>query len=157
MTDPNLIRWVHASVNKHFDGYKGNCYLHFEGTGRRQPDSTRVFWAELRCDGPYETGGTAGEENCTFEINVLICASIEDTYAYRIQDLQGRFGVAFTSCIPVKRYGDQPQDDQSLVGYLQLLTNNGEKLMVSTFGQIGPNTDLKQGSIEGHYHMKRRI
>lgn len=157
MTDPNLIRWVHASVNKHFNDNRGSCYLHFEGTGPRPADNSRVYWAELRIDGPYETGGTAAEENCTVEINVLLCASVEDNYAYRIQDLQGLFGVAFTPCIVVKRYGDQPQDDQSVVGYLQLQTNGGEKLMVSTFGQIGPNTQLKQGSIEGHYHMKRRI
>lgn len=154
--NPNLPRWIFASAAKHFDGYKGDCYLHIEGVGQRDADSRRVFWAEFRLDGPYETGGTAIEENYTVEINVLICASIEEKYAYRIQDLQGRFGAAFTACIPVRRYGDGPQDDSSLVGHLQLLTAGSEKLMISNFGKIGPNTDIKQGSIEGHYRLNLR-
>jgi hypothetical protein len=155
--NPNLPRWIAASCADHFDTYKGTCFLHFEGTGPRPVDTGRKYWAEFRLDGPYRGSGTAHEENYTVEINVLLCAVIEDNYAYRIQDLQGQFAEAFTNCIPIYRYGNGPQDDDSLVGEMNLVTTQGERVMISNFSMIGPNTQLKQGSIEGHYSLRLRV
>ena len=158
--DPNLPRWITASCAKHFDAFKGSVFLHFEGSGPRPTPITYPdlkFWAEFRCDGPYTVPCTRNEELYNVELNVLLCSVVEDTYAYRIQELMGIFGVAFTSTISVYRYGDNPQDDQSFVGCLQLLTTNSERVNFSNFSQIGPNTLLKQGSIEGHYRMHLRL
>lgn len=158
--DSNLPRWVAASCAKHFDVYKGSTFLHFEGTGPRPipyQDPQLKFWAEFRLDGPYLTPCTKNEEIYKIEINVLLCSLVEDQYAYRIQELMGQFGDAFTPCISVFRYGIQPQDDGSLVGFLLLDTKNGDRVNFSNFSQIGPNTLLKQGSIEGHYWMHLRL
>lgn len=159
--DPNLPRWIMGSCAKHFDGFKGQTFLYFEGSGPRSIDINgiheRLFWAEFRLDGPYVTKCTLNEELYTVEINVLLNAVIEDTYAFRIQELMGQFGEAFTPGISVFKYGIQPQDDQSYVGCLQLITTNGDRVTFSNFSQIGPNTLLKQGSIEGHYRMHLRL
>lgn len=159
--DQNLPRWITASCADHFNNFKGSCFLHFEGTGPRPLDVNepreRPFWAEYRLDGPYILPCTKNEEIYDIEINVLLCSVVEDTNAYRIQELMGVFSQAFTNTISVFRYGDQPQDDQSLVGCLQLKSNNGERITISNFSQIAPNTLLKQASIEGHYRMHLRI
>lgn len=158
---PNLPRWLIASCSKHFDNYRGTCFLHFEGNGPRPIDAHAArdhpFWAEFRLDGPYVTQCTKNEEVYDIEINVLLVSVVEDTYAYRIQELMGVFGQAFTPSISVFKYGKEPQDDDSYVGCLQLKTGKGERVIYSNFSQIGPNTSIKQGSIEGHYRMHLRI
>lgn len=156
--DPNINRWITASLRTHFDGLKGDCPLYFEGAGLIQdPSSSEQAdpeFAEFRCDGPTSKGGTKGEDYYYVEVNILITVHENEVYADRIDELLGRFQNAFARCIPVWRYGKGTQDDNTLVGRLQLRTTGGEALQCTKFGRIKTDVATIQGCVEGHYVME---
>lgn len=155
--DPNINRWITASLRTHFDGEKGDCPLYFEGAGLIQDSSTGrgdPEFAEFRCDGPTSKGGTRGEDYYHVEVNILISVHENEVYADRIDVLLGRFQTAFKRCIPVWRYGKGDADDNTLVGYLQLKTTQGEVLQATRFGRIKTDVPTIQGCVEGHYVME---
>jgi hypothetical protein len=62
---------------------------------------------------------------------------------------------AFTQSISVYKYGDGPNDDQTLIGCLDLLQDERkrERVQVNNFGIIESSTMIQQGTVEGHYEM----
>ena len=81
---------------------------------------------------------------------------MDDTNYHRIHQNVGIAAAAFAPAITVLRYGNNnPPDDQSFVGCLQLLQNRERRdfVEINHFGQIDVKTNLMQASVEGHYKM----
>lgn len=149
--DPNWVRWIKASFAKHFDTNKDDTFLHVEGFERATEGKSD--WLELRMDGPYLKEHTKGEWLLETEFNILICVMMNASNAYRMETLTGRVAGICEKCIPVYKYGDTDADDQSLLGYCTLQPREKEKVIVSNFGQVRPDTKLLQSSVEAHYKM----
>lgn len=144
----NWPRWVKASIAKHFDTNKGDTHLHVEGFERATEG--KLDWMELRIDGPYLKEHSKGEWVLNVEINVLLCVMVNAENAYRMEILTGRVTEIFEQNIFVYKYGD----DSSLLGWLSLQPREREKVVISNFGQIRPDTKQLQSSVEAHFRMQ---
>ena len=151
----NWPRWCFASISKHFDDNRQGIPLFIEG----QPRDTRALDAhiELRVDGPEVNELSRGFWRLYFEVNVLVEWKQNDANYHTQHQNVGIVAKIFT-CIPVYKYGTNPQDDGSFVGYLKLLSDwrRGESVEAHNFGVIDVGTRVMQSTVEGHYEMHLR-
>ncbi len=150
--DPNLPRWMEASCRAWFDALRQGIPLYFEHTGLRPVQDDKSY-AEFRFDGPYSVSPSKGTTHHYAEINILCTTYVDRADADTISRLTGVFHSAFRNCIPVYRYGDGPYDDQTYVGAMMISDERGEKVRTSYFGQVNPDTNVIQATVEGHYKM----
>ena len=152
MFNANLPRWIFASISKHFTTKCPSLMLFIEGQLR--PTTLSKDWIELRVDGPYLTEVSKGYWKVYSEINVLLSSYMDQKNYHRIHQDAGTVAAAFT-CIEIYRYGIGIEDDQSLVGAMQLVrdTRGRERIQISHFGMIDPDKQLYQATVEGHYSM----
>lgn len=151
-SNPNWPRWLFASTSKHFNDRRGDVSFYIEGQERNVPAPKDLF--EFRMDGPYETELNKNYWRLYIEISILIQSTKDDSDYHRIHRHCGTVASAFTT-IPVYKYGDGVDDDQSLLGCLTLIQDVGkrERIQINHFGQIDASTPLLQSSVEGHYEM----
>lgn len=151
-SNPNWPRWIFASTSKHFNDRRGDVSFYIEGQERNVPAAVDLF--EFRMDGPYETELNKNYWKLFIEVSLLIQSTKDDKDYHRVHRLAGQIASAFTS-IPVYKYGDGVDDDQSLLGCLNLVQSIGkrERIQINHFGQIDPSTPIIQSSVEGHYDM----
>jgi len=150
----NWDRWIFASVSQHFEDRRGTVPMYIEGMHRDTNELEEFI--ELRIDGPWFTEIS---KNCWYiyvEINVLCQAVKNNQDFHRMRKLAGLVSNIFERCIRVYRYGNNPQDDQSVVGSLQRIDDHRgkERIQISHFGQIEPKMKLEQSTVETHYSMK---
>ncbi len=149
MIDPNIIRWMAASAAKHFKNFADAAGIPFylnEYKGDKE-------WAEFRFDGPMIEDSTIGTFSLGCTINILITCFISDN-DYRIFDLAGIFASAADNDICVFKYGDSIQDDQSLIGSLQLFPSSNNRIETIHYGIIAAESQQKRSSVEANYVMK---
>ena len=150
----NWDRWIFASLAKHFEINKAAAtYLFIEGEPRET--ISQKSWIELRIDGPDWTELSSGFFRGKMEVNVL-CSTIESTDTQSIRRLAGEVQSIFKSGIAVFKYGVGVGDDKSLLGCLNLLTDDRGKLGVKAryFGRVEQNTNIQQASVEAHYSFE---
>jgi len=154
--DQNLPRWIFASVSKHFNDRRQGIPLFIEGQLR----NTRALedFIELRVDGPYYTEVSKGFWNVYIEINVLIQAAQDQADYHRIYKSVGIVAAAFEQVISIFKLGDGVDDDDSLVTCLKLLGDKEkrERIQISHFGQVEPETGIFQATVEAHYETQIR-
>lgn len=143
------VRWLHASINKHFLDNKGTLPMYLEGDERTLQDEAEFY--ELRIDGPFIIQPQKNEYFLDVEINVLVQVHMRHDKLYNIQTAIGPIVKAFTNAICVYKYGDTPHDDDTLLSYLRL---NADSVDINYFGIIKEDTRLIQATIEGHYRME---
>jgi hypothetical protein len=150
--DENWIRWVVISYAKHVDLLRRDVPFYLEGFAPNPNDiKNKESYFELRIDGPYSKEMAKNQWNMYFEVNVLIAVHQDDNKSYRMQEMVGIANTFFTDAsVMVRKYGTGPQDDQELLGFLQL---NREKVKSSMFGKIRPDMRLMQATVEGHYDL----
>lgn len=149
----NLPRWVTASCAQFFKlriGDQANLFL--EGQERRTEALSQ--WLEFRLDGPYVVELSQNYFKVNIEINMLCVAQIDLTDFYKIHKLAGIALDCFVA-IPIYKYGDGPDDDQSLIDCMIITrsTDQREAIRVSHFGRVNPDQKILQSSVEGHYHL----
>jgi hypothetical protein len=130
--------------------------MFLEGTHRATEDQKDFI--ELRMDGPYLTELSKGYWKAYVEVNVLLQSAIDDANFHRIWTNIGIVAVAFTS-IPIYKYGNGPEDDDSLFGCMELLhdVREKQKTQISYFGKIAPSAEVQQATVEGHYELRVTI
>lgn len=148
----NLPRWTFASVSKHFDDRKSTAFLFIEG--QDSLTNEQRDWLELRMDGPFIQEVSGNFFFLDIEINVLVSAIMNEDNYHVIHTLVGIAVAAFTNQIELFKLGDNPQDDQSLIGCYLLRSQGREATIISHFGQIDPDKRLIQASVEGHYRLE---
>lgn len=147
-------RWIHASINKHFEDNKGPLPLYFEGDERTLQDEAEFY--ELRITGPMLLQYQRGEFFADVQINVLVQAHPDDRDLYTIQNAIGYAARAFTNTICVYKFGNDHEFDETteLLGTLHLQRDVEEEVAINYFGIIKEDTRLTQATIEGHYRME---
>lgn len=152
MINPDWSRWVWASCSKFFDDNKGAYFLFIEGL-TRTTDGKEVF-LEYRMDGPNIREPSNNYFVFDITINLMVQVGISNYDAHAFQRAFGWAQSMFVPCIPIYKYGDGPNDDQSQLGFF-ILKNSREIDFVHSLqlGQIDPIMKLMQGTVEGHYRM----
>jgi hypothetical protein len=150
-SNPNWPRWIFASVSKHFHDCRGALAFYIEGQERNALTGDLL---ELRMDGPYQTEINKGYWKLFIEVSMLIQAIKDAKDYHKVHRYAGQVAAAFTS-IPVYKYGDGVDDDQTVLGCLELVQDIGkrERIQINHFGQIEPSTPIIQSSVEGHYEL----
>jgi hypothetical protein len=141
------VRWVNASINKHFTDELRYYPLYLEGDERTLQDKAEFF--ELRIDGPFILQPQKGFWFLDVEINILVQTHMSDKQLYNIQNAVGQAVRAFKNVICVYNY-----DDNILLGTLHLQRRLDETVDVNNFGIIKEDTRITQTTIEGHYRME---
>ena len=146
------VRWIYASINKHFDNHKGDLPIYIEGDERTQND--REDFVELRIDGPFIKTPHKGLRYLDVEINLLIQSVLDPKDLYKVQRVTGIFSHAFTNLIEVYKYGNGPIDDNTLLGCFHAQRDLKEGIAINYFGIIRQDTRITQATIEGHYRLE---
>jgi len=149
----NWARWTFASVSKHFDDRRQGLPMYIEGQHRDTREEEDYL--ELRMDGPTLREVSKGCWKLRIEVNVLISSVFNETDYHRPHQNAGIAQAAFTHTIPVYKYGDGPDDDQSFVGCYTLSQSSTTRdfIELNHFGRIETNTPLVQATVEGHFIM----
>ncbi len=148
----NLSRWLYASTSKYFNTIALTNDLHFfvEGTNRETNEQQKYI--EFRLDGPNITELSKNYYRLDVEINILWSFNQDDEDFHAPESLKGILMDAMQN-ICIYKFGDGPNDDDSLVGVLQLKQNQRIVTRVNNFGQIRPDVRLLQGTVEGSFNM----
>lgn len=119
----------------------------------RDTESLKQY-IEVRIDGPNITEYSKNCWKLYFEVNVLITTRIDLFGDGNVHGkLKGDISKLFVSNICVHRYGSQTDDDREHIGCLKRVAVGRERIQVSDFGQIRPDTKLRQATVEGHYEI----
>lgn len=151
--DPNWIRWIVASINKHFSDAlaAAGLDLYVEGQDRRTDQEEN--YAELRYTGPRFFELSKGYWQIDVDLDVLVCSKTNDRNIYTPEVGVGSVLAAFTNDLPVSRYGKGPADDANVqLGCLRLVPDNGG-ICVNNFGYPKDQVRLRQASVEATYRM----
>lgn len=149
--DPNWNRWCAISIAKTFQSLDAILPVFVEGFER---DTEKLpEFLELRIDGPYISEHARQQWRLYFEVNVLIVVQEENSNAWRLTELTGHVTNKFTDAIQVLRYGTGPDDDQGILGCLDLVKLPDGKIKTSNFGKIRPDARIEQATVEGHYQI----
>lgn len=150
--NPNWERWIFASISKHFDDRRQGVELFIEGQKQKVPSPPDLF--ELRVDGPDFTQVSALDWEIHIEVGVLVNATNDQKDYHRIHKLCGIITEAFTD-IPVYRYGDGVDDDDSFLGCLLLQQDLGSRksIQVTPFGKTDVAVPIMQSSVEAKFAM----
>jgi hypothetical protein len=150
--NPNWARWIQISVIKVFQtmATANNVHLFIEGQERKTQNYSQYF--ELRTDGPHFRETSRGHFKIDFEINVLFTSHMSTTTMYTPQQLAGLLEQTMND-ICVYRYGDGVDDDDTFLGVLQIVMDKRNSVRTNQFGQIRPDTDIVQGTVEGTFKM----
>lgn len=148
----NWARWIFASVSKHFDDRKGALPLYIEGQHRDTKDIKDFM--ELRMDGPFITELSRNYFRLFIEINVLVQSALDDTNYHRIHGNVGLVASIFTA-IEIFKFGTGVDDDDTQLECMRLIQDSpsNERIQINHFGQIEPDIELIQSTVEGHYEM----
>ena len=146
MMNENWPRWIQASVTKHFiDAFAG--FKVFTEGSERDTDKDKEY-VEIRMDGPIARPQVNNQYELEVTPNILVTTvGVKDTYKHR--RVMGKVLAAFTNGIPVKRYGNGDQDDDSLLGCLQLKS----EVRGNYFGQIDTVLKIEQSTVDAEYTL----
>lgn len=149
----NWARWSFASVSKHFDNNRQGLKLFIEGTHR--DTRTDKDYLEFRMDGPTLREVSKGCWKLRIEVNILVTTTFDEEDFHRIHRNAGIVQEAFVT-IPVFRFGNGVDDDNSFLGCYKLLQSkaNADLLELNHFGRIDQSVPLMQATVEGHYEME---
>lgn len=156
--NPNWIRWIHASLITYFTEYfkdeeRGRGLL-FRIEGQDVAKREEQDWVEFRWDGPTSREVSKRYWYLDIEINVLVSSIVSRDDTYRHKKNVGLVEASFINSIPVLRYGDvQEVDDETLLGCLELRSDNREAIVTSYFGKIESDVVLEQSTVEAHYRL----
>lgn len=145
--DPNLNRWIYASVVKQFMEASQAANIPFY-IDRYDRD---VSWAELRFVGPIVNELTRGTFIIMCNVDIL-CTSFIEQDQYNIYRMTGVFANAFQD-ICVYKYGDGVDDDQSYIADLKLTSRGGNKVNITNYGLILPDNKFQRSVLESDYEM----
>jgi hypothetical protein len=153
--NPNWARWAFASVATLMKqiAKEANIPALMEGLDERttqfMESATRV---EIRMSGPFTKELSKDYYELGVDINVLFTSRYEaNGNQYDIITIVGKFHEALDNPIPLRRYGDQPGDDESLVTCLLPRTGRNDAVRVFHFGQTDQTDRQKQVMIDARY------
>ncbi len=144
MINPNMARWIRASIYKYYSEQFNGTKVYFEG--QTIDFSSSNFWFEVRLNGP-----NANKINDAFFVEIDIMCSVKNqgSFLYKLDELIGKAQESFEPIV-VKKYGDGAGNDGSTVGCLKL---NGD-IDVNYWGLISTEVETRNASVVAPYKLE---
>lgn len=155
--DENLARWIFQSLASHFNSVAdGISLLYFvDGIDERSNDTMQENHVELRVTGPELKEVSNGYYNVKVVVNFLFTKNMDEVSADAFDLIQwtGVFANAMLQPIPIYRKGSGADDDDTLVGCLQVHKGRNDAVRVFHFGQLDKDTRIRQSEMDALYDM----
>jgi len=155
--DSNLARWIFQSIASHFKSVADGISLPYfvEGVDERSDDTMRVSHVELRVTGPVLKEVSNGYYNVDVVINFLFTKNMDsEGAAFDIIQWTGVFANAMLDPVPIYKKGTGPEDDEDvLIGCLQVKKGRNEAVRIYHFGQVDRDTRVRQSEVDALYGM----
>lgn len=155
--DSNLARWIFQSIASHFKSVAdGISLLYFvEGIDERSDDTMQANHVELRVTGPTIKELSNGYYNVKTTINFLFTKNMDIASADAFDLIQwtGVFAEEMLKPIPIYKKGTGSEDDDSLVGCLQVDKGRNDLVRIYHFGQLDKDTRVRMSEIDAVFYM----
>lgn len=156
--NPHWPRWIFASTADYFKQTAAEIELPIliEGIDEREAEKMRANdHVEFRINGPAVTELSCGYFRLDVDVNLLLTSMMggQTRNAYDIVRHAGVFLQPAGGPIPVLKYGEGPDDDQSLLGCLTLRSGKRDAVRVIHFGQISRDDRIRQSAVDARYHL----
>lgn len=155
--DKNLARWIFQSLASHFKSVAdGISLLYFvEGIDERSNDTMQENHVELRVSGPELKEVSKGYYSVKVIVNFLFIKNMDEVGADAFDLIQwtGVFANAMLQPIPIYKKGEGAEDDETLIGCLQVHKGRNEAVRIFHFGQLDKDTRIRQSEMDALYDM----
>lgn len=145
-SNPDWIRWFYSSFLDNFSGFSLPIFV----VNQTRPSNISNF-VELRMNGPHINQINQNLWNIDVYLACLITIINDETDQFKIQRYNGELLSYFKRDIPMFRYGDGPNDDNSQICCFRLCPNKGETLRSLIYGQTQGATRTTLCTVEAHY------
>jgi hypothetical protein len=148
MIDPNMERWIKASVNVIMRERIAETYILFNGEDNQTADKEE--WLEIIIQGP--TYRQASRRWHRYEVSVLIGCVTRGVSKdiYRMARLKGKAQSAVSEEIAVTQRGD---NDDTYIGCLVHRDDVPRPVDGMDFGQVDSTLMLERSTVEAHFVM----
>lgn len=149
--NPNMERWIKASIGKHFTNLADPYQLFIDG----QIKNTQSLqaWAEMKIIGLVQQRYSANELKYTCTIIIFTSAIINPDDQQLHYRIAGHFLSLLDGPILVYKLGkDKTIDDGSQIGCLVLRNDVGRPIDRLDYGNV---ENVQQSSLEGQYQMEQ--
>lgn len=156
--NPRWARWIFASLADYLKTVATNHQIKvlIEGVDDRTDEIMQSEHAEIAVTGPFSSEISRNYYRLKVGVRVLIQSRMDKPpkNRYDPQRIAGIFHEAMDAVIAVYRYGNDPEDDQSLLGCLFPLSGKNDAVRVFNFGQHTPVDRLRQSMVDCWYVME---
>jgi hypothetical protein len=155
----NWARWVFASIATYLKDIATSVNLPclVEGLDERLAAFMQASdRCEIRITGPFTRELSHNYFQMEVVVNVLFTSIYgENKNQYAILKAIGVFHEAMDGAIAVYKYGNEPDDDETvLVGCLSPGNKKSDSVRVLHFGQVNLTTNVKQSMVDARYVME---
>ena len=151
MVNRDWPRWIFASISKWFSDRRNGVPLYLEGFDIQQVPPKD--WAELRMNGPFFRNPSHNYWVVSVDVNILLQITPDNEDNHKLWRIAGIFLDAMQGEIPVYKYGDTENDDQSLFGCLAIEPVKDEEIVLANFGRVDPEIQMMRSAISALYRM----
>jgi hypothetical protein len=155
--DKNLARWIFQSIVVHFQSTASGLSLPYyvEGIDEMDDDVQRANHVELRITGPTIKEVSNGYFTVDVAINLLFTKQMEtqDADVFDLQQWTGEFASVMLDPVPIYKKGTGADDDDSLIGCLEVKKSDNEAVRVWHFGRLDKDTRVNQSVCDALYGM----
>ena len=141
-------RWIYNSISTYFSVFADANSLYLYIAGRSDEKDKHDEFIELRISHVITSEISKNYYKINVNIDVLYSTHLIPEDGYRAQKIAGLIEYAITD-ICVYKYGNGSDDDDTLLGTLQLQ----DSVESNYFGQIRPDTRLLQGVTSASLQM----
>lgn len=142
----HTFRWLAASITVHFQNGLTDVYLEDEKVDI--DDSIDYYQIRLR---DYNfINASKNYFNNIFTINILTQSIIDEYDFHKHYKRLGIIERKFDNSIPIYKYGDGDEDDDSLYACIVKV----EEIKTVDFGRIETTVPLRQGYVEAEYRLE---
>lgn len=107
-------------------------------------------YIEFRANGPMLEESSKGWWRVDVIINILIVSKRNDRSLHTLPTNIGKVAAAFTTNIPIYKFGNTGDDDRTeLLGCMTLF----DSIDITQLGQVSPDIKELQAMVQGHYRM----
>lgn len=149
MINQNWNRWIFASLAVYFkDSISDDIVVVIEGQ-QKQEEGDHV---EFRMNGPDWLRESKTTCRGDVVVNLLVHCVPDASDYHKIYRMVGVVEAAVGMCIPIKKYGNQQDDDENVIIGQLILQRNGDKDIDTThYGQYAPDVPVIESTVEALY------
>ena len=143
----NIPKDIHRSVFKYIVANYTMTSVFLEGDTQRDK---KIPYVELRMDGPWLKPESGGLVKASFDVNILIQVSIEDSL-YKISEIGGALLNILYGTINIV------ESDDTQLGCAKTNTDRRNSMQLNRYGLIDPQSEIMQATVEVRFDVTLEI